>query len=285
MISTAAPALPHRVIRPPSKGVSLGLAEVWEFRDLLQTLAARDVKLRYRQTVLGVLWVVLQPLLTAAIFAFVFGKVAGLQAGGVDYFCFAFAGQLAWTAFSQTLVRSSSSLLLNAPLVAKVFFPRLVLPLSTVYSTTIDVGVGLIALGAIMLLKGQPTAWGLVALPVWLLLLAAMGLGIGMAAAAFAVSYRDVGMIVPVVVQLGTYLSPVGWPLAEFSQRYGADRVGLYLLLNPAAALIEACRWSLFGRASVPWGYVLYAAFAALTVLLVGILVFRAQERRFADVI
>lgn len=259
--------------------------EIWDYRDLLLTLAQRDVRLRYRQTALGVIWVLLQPLLAAGIFTFVFSRVAGFSADGVPYFAFAFAGQLAWMTFASTLTKTSTSLVMNSALVSKVFFPRLVLPLSTLLSTLLDFAVGLAVLLPVMLFSGVPLFWGIVLLPVWFLLIALMALGFGLIAGALMVSFRDVQYIVPVLLPMLMYASPVAFPLSEIKNRIGDQLAGVYLFVNPLAALLEAFHWSLFGRSSVSWGMVAYGAAVAVGIFVLGAVVFRNRERRFADVI
>lgn len=286
MASTVeAPKRVHRTIRPPSGWAALDVREIWEYRDLFLALAQRDVRLRYRQTVLGVLWVVLQPLLAAGIFTFVFSKVAGFSTDGVPYFLFAFASQLAWMTFANTLIKASTSLIMNSALVSKVFFPRLVLPLSTLFSTLLDFAVGLAILLPVMLMNGCPLFWGILLLPVWFLLIALMGLGFGLIAGALMVSYRDVQYIVPVLLPMLMYISPIAFPLSEIGKRIGEPWAGAYLFLNPLASLLEAFHWSLFGRSSVSWGMVGYGAAASLGIFILGTVVFRNRERRFADVI
>jgi lipopolysaccharide transport system permease protein len=275
----------HRTIRPATRWISLNLPEVWHYRDLLLTLAQRDVRLRYRQTALGALWVVLQPLIAAGIFTFVFQKVAGLSGNGIPYFALAFTGQVAWMAFSSTLSKSASSLVGNASLVSKVFFPRLVLPLSTVPSTALDFTVGFVVITVLMMVYGIVPFWGILTLPVWFLLIVMLSLGIGLICASAMVRYRDVGYIVPVALQMLLYASPIGYSLQQMESRLGETFIPVYLLLNPLAALVEAFRWSLFHTENVPWFYVGYAAIVSVVVLTVGAMAFRQQERKFADVI
>jgi lipopolysaccharide transport system permease protein len=260
---------------------------MWEFRDLVVTLAIRDVRLRYRQTALGVLWVVLQPLMAAGIFSFVFGKIAGLARPGeaVPYFLLAFAGQIAWTAFASTLSKSSSSLVQNAALVSKVFFPRLILPLSTVFSSLIDFLVGLAMLLPLMLAFHVMPTVALLALPLWFIALLLMAIGVGMMTSALMVRYRDVIYIVPVFVQLLQFGSPAGWPLSEMPRQIPPSLQTVYYVLNPLAVLIEGFRWSLFGQGTLAWEWVAYSAGVSVFVFFVGAVVFRQQERGFADVI
>ena len=160
---------PHTVLRPPSRWAALNIGEIWAFRDLLARLTIRDLKLRYKQTALGVVWVVLQPILAAGILAFVFGRVAGLTSEGVPYFCFAYVSMACWNLFSQTLTKSASSLVGNSALVAKIFFPRLILPLSTVGSTLVDFAVTF-AMGAVVVAaSGITPGIEILLLPAWVI--------------------------------------------------------------------------------------------------------------------
>lgn len=279
--ASSSPHRPHLTIRPASGWAALDLRELFQFRDLLLVLAARDVRLRYRQTVLGVLWVVLQPLIAALIFTFVFDHMAKMSSGGVPYFLFAFAGQLAFGAFASTLTKASGSLVGNAQLVSKVFFPRLILPLSTVFSTFVDFAVGFGLLTVFMAFFRTAPGWGIITMPLWLFLIVLMSVGLGLMAGALMVTYRDVAYILPVILNFLLFASPVGWMLSRIPEGYRTA----YLLLNPLASLIAAFRWSVFGKGDVPWGFVAYAAAAALALFIAGALAFSARERGFADVI
>ena len=183
---------PLLTIRPRRSWLPADPRELWSFRELLLRFAARDVTLRYRQTLLGVLWVVLVPLLGAGVLTFVFGRVADLPAPpGVPYFVFSLAGMVTWTAFAQTATRSSAVLVGNAQLVSKVFFPRLLLPLSTVLSTLVDVAVSLALLGVLLVTSGIRPGLGVITFPIWMLAVLALALGIGLASGALMVRYRD----------------------------------------------------------------------------------------------
>ena len=283
-ITEPAAPRPHLVIKPSSRWSALNLGEVWQFRDLLMTLATRDVKLRYRQTALGAIWVVLQPLISAGIFSLVFGKLANFPSDGIPYFIFAFAGQLLWTAFSNTLTKASGSLVGNTQLVSKVYFPRLILPLSTIFSTLIDFGVGFVMLVVLMALYHIHPHVGLLLLPVWLLLALLLAIGIGIVSAALTVSYRDVGFILPVLTNFLQYASPVAYSLAIVRTHLHGAMLHAYFL-NPMATLLEGFRWSVFGRGHVSWSYVGYATVFALICFIGGAFLFKKMERRFADVI
>lgn len=276
----ATAAVPFTKIRSTSGWRALDLRQIWLFRDLLTTLAERDIKLRYRQTVLGVAWVVLQPLLAAGIFSFVFGTVANLRSDGIPYFIFSYAGLLGWTAFSSTVTKTSSCLVGNAHLVSKVYFPRLVLPLSTVASTLIDFAVALAMLAVLTAIYGFAPGLGLLFLPVCLLLILMLALGVGLITSALMVSYRDVQHILPVIIQMLMYASPVAYAVSQVPEHLR----GLYFL-NPLCGLLEAFRWCIFGRGDLQWNHLFYSATFAGAVFVCGAFSFRKMERQFADVI
>ena len=272
---------PVLTIRPRKGWMPSNPRELWEFRELLRRFAARDITLRYRQTALGVTWVVLQPLLAAGILSFVFGGVAKLPApAGIPYFVFALAGMTAWNAFSNTVTRAGGVMVGNAQMVQKVFFPRLLLPLSTVLSTLLDVGVSLVLAGVLMAITGVAPGPALVLLPVWLLFVLALSLGIGLAAGATMVRYRDVQYVLPVAVQFLLYASPVAYSLAAVPQS-----AKLVFELNPLTGLLEGFRWSLLDTTRPSTGLIAYAAVSSLVLLVLGLGLFSRMERQFADVI
>ena len=207
-------AEPFIKIRASTGWAALNLREIWKFRDLLMSLATRDLKLRYKQTALGVIWVVVQPLLAAGIFSFVFGKVAQLPSDGVPYLLFSFAGLLGWNLFSSTVTKCNGCLVGNSQLISKVFFPRLILPLSTVPSVLVDFAVAAGMMTVLMLIYGVAPGWGLLLLPVLMGLLLMLALGIGLCTAALSVSYRDVQYIVPVFMQILLYASPIAYAVS-----------------------------------------------------------------------
>jgi len=278
---------PLVTIRPSTGWAALNLREIWQFKDLLLTLAGRDVKLRYRQTAIGVVWVVLQPLISAIIITFVFSKIANIPSPGTfPYFVFAYAGLLGWQAFSSTLSKASTCLVGNSQLVSKVFFPRLVLPISTVFSTLIDFGVALVVMFALMVWNHVVPTLAILTLPIWLLLILMVAMGVGMLAAAMMVSYRDVQYILPVVISFLQWGSPVGYSVSYVVAKLAPQYHPLYML-NPLSSLFEGLRWSLLGStAPVPaWGWVGYAVLCAVGVFVWGAFGFKKMERKFADVI
>ena len=206
----------------PTGWTALHLGELWHFRDLMFTLAARDVKLRYRQTMLGAIWVVLQPLFTAGVFTFLFGTVAKLSSDNVPYFLFAYTGLMAWNVFNNTVGKVNSSMVGNAHLITKVYFPRLTLALATLYTTYFDflIAAGLLIVMMIRSRHEITIGPGLLTLPIWLLLLTALAMGTGLLSAAFTVRYRDVGQILGVGMQFLLFLSPVAYPASQVPERY-----------------------------------------------------------------
>lgn len=271
---------PLLTIRPSAGWRALDLRQVWLFRDLLTTLGQRDLKLRYKQTALGVIWVVLQPLMAAGIFSFVFGTVAKLPSDGLPYFLFAYAGLLGWSALNGVLTRSSICLVGNANIVSKVFFPRLVLPLSTLYSNLVDFAVGLGMLIFLLAFYRVLPGWGVLLFPVMIVLLMLLGLGVGLTASALMVSYRDVQYILPVATQFLMYASPIAYSVAAVPASLQP-----YVFLNPLSAILEGMRWSLFGGAPPPLGWLLYSVGFTAVALLLGAVVFKTMEKKFADVI
>ena len=271
---------PHIVIKPPSRWAPLNLREVWEFRDLLTRLTIRDLKLRYKQTALGVIWVVLQPLLAAGILSFVFGQVANLPSDGVPYFVFAYVGMMCWTLFSQTLTKSAGSLVGNAALVSKIFFPRLVLPFSTVGSTMVDFSVSL-AMGVVVVLVGGVTpGWALVTLPLWIALALLLASGAGLVAAALMVQYRDVGQILPVAMQLLLYATPIAYSLSAVP-----ESAQLLVQLNPLTGIVDGFRWAAIDTTPPSLPSAVWSATASVVMFVAGRYVFTRKERKFADVI
>jgi lipopolysaccharide transport system permease protein len=282
-----APSLPARPvdkIRATSGWKALDFAGVWRYRDVLLAIAGRDVKLRYKQTFLGIAWVLLQPLLAAGIFTFVFGFIAKMPSDGKPYFIFSYAGLLGWNLFSNTVTRTSTSLISNSQMISKIYFPRLVLPFSTVPSTLLDFGVSLGMFVVFMLVYRLPVGWPLLLFPVWLVLLLMLSCGVGLWSSALSVSYRDVQYILPVVMQFLLYGSPVAYSLA-YSLSKLPPHLRVFLNLNPLSSLLEAIRWSLLGSDSPDWRFVAYSAAVCILTLITGAFIFKRMERQFADVI
>lgn len=272
---------PRYVIRPPKSWLPANPGEIWDFRGLLVRFLARDLTLRYRQTLLGAIWVVIQPLLGAGALTFVFGSVAGLKGtNGIPIFVMSFAGMTAWNLFGSLTTRASGSLLQNAALISKVFFPRLLLPLSALLSTLVDFAVALALLVVILVANGVFAGWTLLTLPFWILFFALGGLGLGSMAAALSVRYRDIQFILPVALQFLPFISPIGFTLADTPH-------GLrwLVLANPLTGLLEGVRWCLLGTPFPSDGVLAYSLIGTLVVFVAGVGIFTRLERQFADVI
>lgn len=211
----------HLRIRPSKGFEGVDFADCWNFRGLLGALAVRDIKLRYRQTALGVAWVILQPLLASGVLAFVFGTIAGVtRPGRSSVFIFVLGGFVGWTLFSATCTRAGQSLLQHSTLISKVFFPRLILPASAAVSGLLDVGVGLAFFVLLRLLSGSSFGWEIITLPIWLAMLLMFALGLGLISAALSVRFRDVQYITPFFMQLLLYASPVAYQTAAVPEKW-----------------------------------------------------------------
>jgi lipopolysaccharide transport system permease protein len=268
-------------IVPPRPWPRIGLRELWDYRDLVVVLGVRDLRLRYRQTALGVLWILIQPVLAAGVFTFVFSGVAGLPSdGGVPYFLTAYVGMLGWNLFSSTMNRAGISLVTHPQLVSKVYFARLALPTSVVVTTLLDLGVGASILVVLLPATGTAPSVGLTLMPIWVLALLGLALGVGLIAGAAAVRYRDVTSVLSLATQLLLYLSPVAYSSALVPGAY--ER---FFFLNPLATLLDAFRWSLLGTPAPSGARIAYAMTIAALVLVAGLYTFKRLERSFADVI
>lgn len=270
-----------RTVITPPRGLALpSPRELWNAREVLWRFGTRDILLRYRQTVVGVAWVVIQPLVGAGIFSLIFGGVAGLPSGGVPYFLFSLAGLLGWGLFGTVVDRAAPSLVSNQALVSKVYFPRLLVPISTVLSVLVDTGVGLGLFVVLLFVFGVNPGWAILALPLIALAAVVLGLGIGLAASSLMVKYRDVGYVLPWVVQILFFATPVAYSLdgTPPDLRWAFE-------INPLTWLMEAFRWSMLGLEMPPlWQFVGLAA-VAVGVFAIGVTVFQRYERTFADVI
>lgn len=259
------------------------LRELWAYRELLLFLIWRDVKVRYKQTALGVAWVVVQPVVQMVIFTLLFGRLAGLEAhtGGVPYPLFAFAGLLPWTFFSAAVTNSGNSLVGSAHLITKVYFPRVLVPAAAVAAGLVDLLVSSAVMVALLAYYRVVPSWeALVAVPFLVLITALLALGTGMLLSALNVKYRDIRHALPFAMQVWMFASPVIYPSALVPEPW--RRV---LALNPVAGVIEGFRAALFGTGRFPWGSLALASAVTLALLVVSALVFRRLERSFADVI
>ena len=279
---TGEPAVtfPVVLVRPSRGWADLRLGDFWEFRELLYFLTWRDLKVRYKQTLLGAGWAILQPLLATVIFSLIFGVLLQVPSQGVPYPLFAYAGLLPWNYFATALRRASMSVVDSAHLVTKVYFPRLILPLAGVLGSLVDLFLALLVLAGMMAFYGHFPTWKLLTLPAFLLFATATALAVSLWLAALNVYYRDVSYVLNFLVQVWMYATPVVYSSAIIPERWR-----LLYGLNPMVGVVEGFRWALLGQGELP-GLFLWASVGVVGVMLVGgLFFFRHMERSFADVI
>ncbi len=256
--------------------------DLWRYRELFSVLAWRDVAVRYKQTVIGVAWAILRPFLTMVIFTVVFGRLAGLPSDGrAPYPLLVFAGLLPWSLFSAALTGAAESMVANANLIGKVYFPRMIVPVATIVAALVDFLVSLAILAGLMIWYGFAPGWQILLLPLFVLLALLASLGPGLWVTALNIKYRDFRVVIPFLVQIGLYVSPVG-----FSSGVVPEKWRLLYSLNPLVGIIDGFRWSILGGESgIYWpGFGVSLAIVAFFLWL-GIRRFRATERTFADLI
>lgn len=267
------------VIRPLKGWQILGLNELWSYRDLWLTLISRDVKVRYKQTVLGIAWAVIQPLVTMAIFTLIFSRLAKIPSDGIPYPVFVFSGLLAWQLFATSIGNAGGSLVGAASLITKVYFPRILVPLSAMGVACVDFLIASVVLLLLMAIYGFTPDWHILLLPLLLIGLMAAATGMGLWLSAVTVRYRDFRFVIPFMVQIWMYLTPVVYPVSFLPEQW---RWLLYL--NPLAGWIDGIRAAFLGQPMDVPG-LLISALLSLVMLLLGLVYFARVERRFADVI
>jgi len=281
MSSTGTGATIPMVRIEPSRGwVSLKLDELWEYRELLYFLVWRDVKVRYKQTVLGAAWAIIQPVLTMLVFSLFFGRLAKIPSDGIPYPIFAFAGLVPWSFFANGLAHSSDSLVGSANLIKKVYFPRLVIPIAAVLAGGVDFVLAFLILLAMILYYGLLPTIHVLWLPALLLLAWVTALAVGLWLSALNVQYRDVRYVVPFLVQFWLFATPIAYP----SSLLGEPWRTIYGV-NPMVGVVEGFRWALLGTRTAPGPIIAVSSVAALIVLLGGAFYFRRMEKTFADVV
>lgn len=268
------------VIRPSEGWISLNLAELWEYRELLYFFTWRDVKIRYKQTALGAAWAIIQPLFTMVVFSIFFGRLAGVPSDDLPYPIFSYAALVPWTFFANALTQSSNSLVGNANLISKVYFPRLTVPIGSVLSGVVDFCIAFVVLLGMMAFYGIVPTAAVVWLPLLLLLALVTALGVGLWLSAINVRYRDVRYVVPFLVQFWLFSTPIAYPSSLLSEPWRS----LYAL-NPMVGVVEGFRWALLGTDTSPGPLILVSGLAALTILASGTFYFRRMEAVFADVV
>lgn len=258
--------------------------DLWRYRDLFAFLAWRDILVRYKQTVFGVLWAVLRPFLTMVIFVVIFSRVAGLPSGGVPYPLLVLGGMLPWQFFASSLSESSNSLVANANLITKIYFPRIILPASAVIVAMIDFAITLVMMAAVMVWYAYVPPARIVFLPAFILLALVAALGPGLIATALNVKYRDFRFVIPFLVQFGLYVSPVGFRSNLIEAKLGTVARMIYAL-NPMVGVIDGFRWCIGAEPELHVASLAVSLVAAALLLWAGITFFRRTEKGFADVI
>ena len=272
--------LPVLHIRPKRGWQPLDLKQLWQYRELMYFLSWRDIKVRYKQTALGAAWAVIQPLMTMVVFSIFFGKLAKMPSDGLPYPLFAYAALVPWTFFANSLTQASNSLLQNSNMLKKIYFPRLVMPISSVISVTVDFVFAFIVLIAMMLFYGILPTVNIVWLPFFMLLALGTALGGGLWLSAINVQYRDVRYVIPFLIQVWLFATPIAYPSSLLTEPWRA----LYGL-NPMVGVVEGFRWALLGTETAPGTAVVVSSIMAGILLLSGAYYFRRMEKTFADIV
>jgi len=272
------PPLSVTVIRPSRGWVPINLRELWHYRELLFFLTWRDLKVRYKQTALGALWAIIQPVLTMAVFSLFFGRLAKVPSDGIPYPLFALSGLIPWQLFAYALTQSSNSIVANKNLVSKVYFPRLIVPLAAVLSGLVDFSIAFVVLLVMFVIYGFIPSPALVMIPLAIILTIFSALAVGLWLSALNVRYRDVQYTIPFLTQFWMFLTPIAYPAslipAQFRMVYG---------LNPMAGVVECFRWGLFGQRAGSLSLIGLSSFMVLLAFFGGLAYFRRVEKTFAD--
>lgn len=276
---TFLPDTPLVVIKPSGSWVNLGLRDLWAYRELLYFLIWRDVKVRYKQAALGILWIVLQPLLTTLILTIFLGKLARVPSDGLPYPLFVYAGLFPWTFFATAVTSSGNSLVGSSHLITKIYFPRMMIPGATVGARLVDFGIGFISLIGLMIYYGVGISKAILVLPIVIVLITLLALGVGLWASALNVKYRDVGVVLPVLIQLWMFASPVMYP----SSIVPASYEWIYKL-NPMTGILDGFRSALFGQ-GIDWAALGISAGFTIGLLVYSAYAFRRMEKNFADIV
>jgi lipopolysaccharide transport system permease protein len=271
----------HSIRIQPSKGwVSLRLGELWTYHELIYFLTWRDIKVRYKQTALGAAWAILQPFFTMLVFSLFFGKLAGMKSDGVPYPIFAFTALVPWTFFAYGLAQASNSIIGSENLIKKVYFPRLIIPLSTVLSGAVDFALAFLVLLGMMLYYGLLPTTQVLWVPLFVLLTVVTSLGVGLWLSALNVQFRDVRYVIPFLTQFWMFATPIAYPSSLLHEPWRT----IYGL-NPMVGVVEGFRWALLGSGSAPGPMILVSSLAAVAILLGGAFYFRRMEKNFADIV
>lgn len=276
------------IIIKPSKGwISLNLKDVWRFRELAYFLTWRDIKVRYKQTLLGATWAIIQPLMQMVVFTFLFNRIGQISTGEIPPQLFTFTALLPWNLFQKALQDASKSLVSNRNMITKVYFPRMLVPLSTVLSGVVDFTIGFVILVIMMAIFGFPLTTAIWSVPLFLTLAMITALGVGLWLSAINLHYRDVGYFLPFLTQIWMFLSPIAYPLTEVSETLlgGSEQYLFLFYLNPMVAVIEGFRSTLLGTPFPGWDVIGTGIGVSIFLLITGLYYFRRMERTFADMV
>jgi lipopolysaccharide transport system permease protein len=268
------------LIEPPHRLEALDLCELWKYRELLYFLTWRDVMVRYKQTLIGAGWAVLQPLLTMVVFSIIFGELLKVPSDGVAYPVFSYAALLPWNFFAGALTRSGNSLIADANLISKVYFPRLILPLSAVLSLILDFAIAFVILVLMMLFYHIVPGVAVLTLPLFLMLALLTALACGVWLSAVNIKYRDVAYVIPFLTQFWLFVTPVAYPSTIIPEPWR-----VFYGLNPMAGVVEGFRWALLGQEKPAWDLIFVSVLVVLALLISGLFYFRRVEHEFADVV
>jgi lipopolysaccharide transport system permease protein len=275
-------------IRPPQGWLGLNLKDLWLYRELIYFLIWRDVKVRYKQTVLGASWAIIQPLMTMVVFTVLFGRVAKVPTDGIPYPIFSYTALLPWGLFTKALTDAGKSLIHNRSMLTKVYFPRLVIPISSVVSGIVDFALAFTILIGMLIYYNSDLGgnyditpnYAVITLPLFLLLAMVTSLGVGLWLSALNVIYRDVNYILPFITQIWLFITPVAYPASMIPEKWQ-----LVYALNPMTGVVEGFRWALLGMEPAPGPMVAVSTVIAIIILVTGLFYFRRMERTFADLV
>ncbi|MCS6870668.1 MAG: ABC transporter permease [Anaerolineae bacterium] len=273
--------LPELIIKPTRGWQRLNLGELWAYRELLYFLIWRDVKVRYKQTLIGAAWAIIQPFMTMIVFSIFFGQLAGIQSDGVPYPIFSYAALVPWAFFANGLTNVSNSLVSSGNLIKKVYFPRLIIPLAGVLSGLVDFVLAFAVLLLMMLFYGIVPTAAVLTLPLFVLLALITALSVGLWLSALNVQFRDVRYVLPFLVQFWLFITPIAYPSSLIENPLLRVVYGI----NPMAGVVEGFRWALLGSPMPPLPMLLASAFTALIALISGLFYFRRMEKTFADIV
>lgn len=272
--------LPMVVIEPKKSWLGINPRELWHYHELLYFLAWRDIKVRYKQTALGVLWAILQPLLMMLIFSIFFGRLVGVPSDGVPYPIFAFAGLLPWTFFANAATTSGNSIVNSSHLITKVYFPRLIVPTAAVSAALLDFAITFVVLGVLLIYYRVSPSSSMLMLPVLVLLLTILAVAFGILMSALNVKYRDVKFALPFIIQLWFFASPIIYPSSLVPERWR-----WLLAVNPMTGIIEGFRTALFGQRPFDWVMLGSSAIISVVLLVFALWIFKRMEKTFADIV